>query len=116
MSEFQILHNPRCSKSRQTLTLLNDNGIQPEVIEYLKNPPSAEEVADICEKLGLAPEALVRKKETLFTSLAPADRPSSDQQWLSLMAEHPKLIERPIVIRGQQARIGRPPERVLELL
>lgn len=116
MSEFQILHNPRCSKSRQTLALLEDNGIQPEVIEYLKQPPSVSELAEICEKLDLEPEAIVRKKEDLFKSLELDKQELSRQQWLETLHQHPKLIERPIVIHGQQARIGRPPENVLELL
>lgn len=116
MSEYQILHNPRCSKSRQTLALLNDNGIEPEVIEYLKQTPSATELGAICGKLGVEPEAIVRKKEDLFKSLQLAEQSLSAEQWLEVMAQYPKLIERPIVIRGEHARIGRPPESVLELM
>lgn len=116
MSEFQILHNPRCSKSRQTLALLEENGIQPKVIEYLKQPPSVSELEAICTKLGVEPQAIVRKKETLFKSLELTEQELTRQQWLETLHQHPKLIERPIVIHGNQARIGRPPENVLELV
>lgn len=116
MTEFRILHNPRCSKSRQALALLTDKGIQPEVIEYLKTPPSVAQLDDICTKLAVEPEAIVRKKEDLFKSLGLAGQDLTRQQWLQTLHEHPKLIERPIVIHGGQARIGRPPENVLELV
>lgn len=116
MSEFQILHNPRCSKSRQTLALLEDNGVQPKVIEYLKQPPSVSELEEICTKLGVEPQAIVRKKEALFKSLELVEQELTRQQWLETLHQHPKLIERPIVIHGNHARIGRPPENVLELV
>lgn len=116
MSDYQILHNPRCSKSRQTLALLQDNGIQPEVIEYLKTPLDEAQLDSVCRKLGVEPNSIVRTKETEFKALDLATDQLTRDQWLTILAQHPKLIERPIVIKGEAARIGRPPEQVLELL
>jgi arsenate reductase (glutaredoxin) len=116
MSEFTIYHNPRCSKSRQTLALLQDKGIQPEIIEYLKTPPSPEQLSAVLSKLGYSAEQLLRKKEGVYKELSLAERQLSDEELIAIMCEHPKLIERPIVIRGDQARVGRPPEHVLELM
>ena len=116
MSDYQILHNPRCSKSRQTLALLQAHGIEPEIIEYLKTPLSKEALAILCDKLGVGGESIVRKKEELFKTLDLANQKLTHTQWLAILSEHPKLIERPIVIKGNYARVGRPPENVLELL
>lgn len=116
MSEFVILHNPRCSKSRETLQLLQANDVQPQVIEYLKQPPSTDELRDILRKLGRRPGELIRNKEAVYKELELAQRELSDDELIEIMTQNPKLIERPVVIRGEQARVGRPPEQVLELL
>ena len=116
MSDYQILHNPRCSKSRQTLELLRDNGIEPSIIEYLKNPLTHAELDAICNKLGVEPSAIVRKKEDQFKALQLDEQSLSRQQWLEILSQYPQLIERPIVIRGVQARVRRPPANVLELI
>ncbi|MDK2776092.1 MAG: arsenate reductase (glutaredoxin) [Pseudomonadota bacterium] len=116
MSEIQIYHNPRCSKSRQTLALLNEQGIEPEVIEYLKETPSAAELKAVLKKLGIPARELLRTKEAEYKE-AGLDNPQlSEEQIIAAMLQYPKLIERPIVINGNQARIGRPPEQVLEIL
>lgn len=111
-----IYHNPRCTKSRQTLQLLRDHGIEPQIIEYLKTPPTAAELAGLLKRLKLTPQQIVRRGEAAFCEQKLADRELSDQAWLQLLAEQPSLIERPIVVRGTRAVIGRPPENVLTLL
>lgn len=112
----KIYHNPHCSKSRQTLELLKEQGIEPEIIEYLKTPPSATELNDILEKLGLEPRDLMRKKEAEYKN-AGLDNQSLDRQALiDGMINNPILIERPIVIANDKAAIGRPPENVLAIL
>ncbi|MBL4740847.1 MAG: arsenate reductase (glutaredoxin) [Sneathiella sp.] len=111
-----IYHNPRCSKSRQTLSLLEDNGVTPVIIEYLKTPPSRDELVNILEKLNLSPRDLMRKGEPEFKENNLSDPALSDQQLIDAMLEHPKLIERPIVTANGKARIGRPPESVLEIV
>jgi arsenate reductase len=111
-----IYHNPRCSKSRATLELLEARGVKPKVIEYLKTPPSAAELKAILKKLGLSPRDLVRKGEALYAELGLKDRQLSDDQLITLMVANPILIERPIVVSGGKAAIGRPPEKVLEIL
>ncbi|MFW6050148.1 MAG: arsenate reductase (glutaredoxin) [Myxococcota bacterium] len=116
MSDVTIWHNPRCSKSRQTLGLLEERGIEPEVIEYLENPPSQKELDRVLKLLGLEPRELMRKKEAPYRELGLDDPSVSRQQLLDAMVKHPVLIERPVVIRGNQARVGRPPEKVLEIL
>ena len=115
MSAYTIYHNPRCGKSRATLALLQDNGVEPNVVEYLKTPPSLAELKKIVDQLGLEPEQLVRKSEEIYKSKY-AGKMLSDAQWLAAMVEHPILIERPIVISGKRAVLGRPPENVLSLL
>jgi len=113
---IKIYHNPRCSKSRQTLQLLNDRAIEPEIIEYLKTPPSAEELADLLQKLGMGPRELMRKKEAEYQDSG-ADNPDlSDAQLIELMIANPRLIERPIVTKDGRVAIGRPPEQVLDIL
>lgn len=116
MSEFVILHNPRCSKSRETLQLLQANDVQPQIIEYLKQPPSTDELRDILRKLDRRPGELIRSKEAIYKELELDQRTLSDDELIDMMTQHPKLIERPIVIRGEKARVGRPPQQVLELL
>ncbi|HEX5000587.1 MAG TPA: arsenate reductase (glutaredoxin) [Terriglobia bacterium] len=115
MESVTIYHNPRCGKSRATLALLEDNGVQPRVIEYLKTPPNAGELQEICRKLGIRPVELVRKGEDIYKSEY-AGKTLSDAQWIEVMIRHPILIERPIVVRGSEAVIGRPPDNVLRLI
>ncbi|MCX7097453.1 MAG: arsenate reductase (glutaredoxin) [Methylococcales bacterium] len=112
----KIYHNPRCGKSRQTLQLLNELGIELEVIEYLKTPPTSAELEDILQKLGIEPRDLMRKKETDYKTQN-LDDPALDRQTLiNAMVKHPILIERPIVVTPVKAAIGRPPETVLTIL
>jgi arsenate reductase len=111
-----IYHNPRCSKSRETLQLLKDRGIEPEIVEYLKTPPSPQELEDILRKLGMGPRDLMRKKEAAYEESG-LDNPSLDRKSLiNGMVKHPILIERPIVLANDKAAIGRPPEAVLSIL
>lgn len=111
-----IYHNPRCSKSRQTLEIVKQQSLAIEVIEYLKTPPSSTELQDLLTKLGMTPRQLLRTGEQAYKDLKLATASVSDQQLIETMCQHPKLIERPIVVRGNLAVIGRPPERVRELL
>jgi len=111
-----IYHNPRCSKSRQTLALLEPRGLTPRVVEYLRNPPDRATLAALLRKLGIPARELVRRSEPEFAMLGLGAPGVSDEQLLDALATHPKLIERPIVVVGRQARIGRPPEAVLEIL
>ncbi len=112
-----IYHNPRCSKSRQTLALLQERGCQVEVVEYLKAPPTADELEMFCRRLGLQPLELMRRKEARFRELGLSeDDPRSNREWLEIMAANPILIERPIVIHDSQVALGRPPEKVLKIL
>ncbi|RUO55481.1 arsenate reductase (glutaredoxin) [Pseudidiomarina homiensis] len=116
MSQVSIYHNPRCSKSRQTLALLQEQGIEPQVIEYLKDTPDVAQLKDLLSKLGfVSARELMRSKEDVFKELELKNE-DDEEKLLAAMAEHPKLIERPIVVKGQQARLGRPPEAVLEIL
>jgi arsenate reductase len=110
-----IYHNPQCSKSRATLALLEGRGIRPRIVEYLTSPPSAAELTQIVSKLGIRPEALVRKGEDVFKAKY-AGRSLTDAEWIEAMVRDPILIERPIVVAGDKAAIGRPPEAVLGLL
>ncbi|MCA9077444.1 MAG: arsenate reductase (glutaredoxin) [Planctomycetaceae bacterium] len=112
----RIYHNPRCSKSRQTLKLIEDAGIEPEIIDYLKSPPSVEELEQIVSKLKLEPQELMRKGEAIYKELGLAERDLSRQEALQLLHDYPKLIERPIVMKGARAVLGRPPENVSKLL
>lgn len=111
-----IYHNPRCAKSRQTLTLLEEKGVSPGIVEYLKTPPSAAELKTILKMLGLRPRDLMRKGEPLYAELGLKDRDLDDDALIALMVTNPILIERPIVVSGGKAAIGRPPEAVLEIL
>jgi arsenate reductase len=114
MSEITIWHNNRCTKSRQTLGLLTERGIEPEVVTYLEDPPSRAEIERVVGLLGGDPRVLVRRGEPEYAELGLAD--ADDATVLAALAEHPRLIERPVVIRGGRAVIGRPPENVLDLL
>lgn len=111
-----MLHNPRCSKSRAMLALLKDRGVEPEIVEYLETPPSAEEFKAILEKLGVGPRDVIRKGEKVYKQLELDDAALSDTALITAMVEHPILIERPIVVNGDKAAVGRPPENVLEIL
>lgn len=111
-----IYHNPRCSKSRETLQLIEARGLEPKIVEYLKTPPSAAELKAILKKLGLKPQDIVRKSESLYAELGLKDRTLDDEALIALLVKHPILIERPIVVAGGRAAIGRPPEKVLEIL
>lgn len=113
---IKIYHNPRCSKSRQTLALIEESGNKPQVIEYLKTPPSAEELDSILKMLNREPQELMRKGESIYRELNLAEQQLTHEESIAVMIEHPKLIERPIVVKGQQAVLGRPPENVNELL
>ena len=116
MSIPTIYHNPRCSKSRQTLELITENGHEPEVIEYLKTPPDAKTIKNLLKQLGITPRELIRTKEAVFDELKLGGVELTDEQLINAMVENPILIERPIVVRGNKARMGRPPEQVLEIL
>lgn len=113
---LQIYHNPRCSKSRQTLELLQENGHAPDIVEYLKTPPTAGELEAVLKKLGKAPREVMRKGEAVFKELNLGDDSLTDAQLIDAMVANPILIERPIVITTSKAAIGRPPERVLDIL
>ena len=116
MSQFTIFHNPRCSKSRQTLALLQANGIEPEIRLYLDHPPSPKELTLLLKQLGMNAPDLLRKGEAVYKELNLKNSPLSEDQLIKTMCEHPKLIERPIVIHSNKAVVGRPPENVLELI
>ncbi|MGD9537291.1 MAG: arsenate reductase (glutaredoxin) [Alphaproteobacteria bacterium] len=111
-----IYHNPRCGKSRATLELLRERGIEPQVVEYLKTPPGAKQLGEIIDKLGIEPRALLRKGEAAYKEAGLDDPKLSRTRLIAAMVEHPILIERPIVVKGNKARIGRPPEAVLAIL
>ena len=114
-SQVTIYHNPRCSKSREALTLLQQHGVEPKIIEYLKTPPSVTELRGLLRALGMKPADLVRTGEEVFKTEF-KQRILSDAEWIGALVEHPILIERPIVVVGGKAVVGRPPEKVLELL
>jgi arsenate reductase (glutaredoxin) len=116
MPAITIYHNPRCSKSRQALQLLQDNHLEPEVIEYLKNPPSAKEMTEILKSLNLHPRDLMRKQEEIYKTLQLDNPKLTNQQLITALVTYPILIDRPIIIRQNKAIIARPPEKVLEIL
>ena len=111
-----IYHNPRCSKSRQTLQLLEENAVSATVVEYLKTPPDVDTLTGLLDMLGLEPRDLMRKKEAEYKASGADDTSLSRDRLIELMVEYPKLIERPIVVSDGRAAIGRPPEKVLEIL
>lgn len=112
---MKIYHNPRCGKSRQTLQLIEEAGIQPEIIQYIKEPVTVEELKGVLKKLGMKPQELLRTKEAIFKEQFKG-KELSDDEWIAAMIEYPKLMERPIVVKGDKAVLGRPPENVEELL
>ncbi|AHL74878.1 arsenate reductase [Stutzerimonas stutzeri] len=116
MTELTLYHNPRCSKSRGALELLEQRGLNPTVIRYLETPPSATELKQILARLGIGPRQLLRSGEEEYQSLNLADPTLTDSQIIEAMVAHPKLIERPILVAGDVAVVGRPPEKVLEIL
>jgi arsenate reductase (glutaredoxin) len=111
---FTIYHNPRCGKSRAALALLEERGVEPHIVEYLKTPPTAAELKAIIGKLGIKAEQLIRKNEEVYRT-SYAGKTLSDSEWVEAMRAHPILIERPIVIKGSRAVLGRPPENVSQL-
>ena len=111
-----IYHNPRCSKSRQTLALLEERGTEVEIVEYLKTPPSAAQLSAILSMLGLSPRDLMRTKEAAYAESGLGDPSLSNDDLIAAMVANPILIERPIVINGDRAALGRPPESVLDIL
>lgn len=116
MKKVTIWHNPRCSKSRETLALLQSRDIEPEIVEYLKTPPSIEEIERALQLLNLKPEDLIRKSEEAYLQ-SHLDRPDvTRNRLMQAMHEYPILIQRPVVFANGKARIGRPPESVLEIL
>ena len=111
-----IYHNPRCSKSRQTLSLIHEQGVQPKIIEYLNQPPTKAQLKTILAQLGITPRELIRKKEAEYKQYHLDNPELTDDQLIEAMIQHPKLLERPIVVNGAKAALGRPPENVLEIL
>ena len=116
MSQVTIWHNPKCSKSRQTLQLLRDQGVEPEVYEYLKANPGEAEIKELLGQLGISARQLLRTKEAEYKELDLKNPAKSEEDLIQAMAQHPRLIERPIYLREGRAALGRPPEQVLELL
>lgn len=114
--ELQLYHNPRCSKSRQALALLEERGYTPEIIEYLKTPPDLETLKQLLARLQLKPRGILRKKEKEYSELGLDDETLTDDQILQAIIKAPKLLERPILVRGDRAAIGRPTENLLPLL
>ena len=113
---MQIYHNPRCRKSRETLQLIQEAGVEPEVVEYLNNPPSASELDAILKKLKLEPQEIMRSGEQIYKDLKLKNRDLTREEAVQILVTNPKLIERPIVVKGRQAILGRPPENVKSLL
>src|SRR5690242_6376179 len=111
-----IYHNPRCSKSRQTLELITAKGLKPRIVEYLKTPPTAKELDEILKKLGLEPEQIVRPKEEVYENLGLKGKKLTRAEWIDVLVKNPVLIERPIVVNEGRAVLGRPPESVLKVI
>ena len=116
MADITIYHNPRCSKSRQTLELLQENNISPEIILYLENPPTKSDLKSLLGKLGMTARQLLRSSEDAYKSQGLANKSLTDDQLLDAMLAEPKLIQRPIVVNGDKAALGRPPENVLDII
>lgn len=116
MATVTLYHNPRCSKSRQTLELLRENGIEPEIILYLETPPSTAELKILLNKLGLGPRDILRTGEEAYKALNLSDTGLSDADLIEAIVSHPKLLQRPIAVHCERAVIGRPPENVLALV
>ena len=115
MSNVTIWHNPRCGKSRQGLALLEENGIEADIVKYLETTPSADEIKAVLKKLGISARELMRTKEAIYKELG-LKEVNDEERLIQAMAENPKLIERPVVIMGDKAVIGRPPEKIVELV
>ncbi len=111
----QIWHNPRCSKSRAGVKYLEDKGVEFEIVKYLDNPPSVKEIAEVLRKLGMGARELMRTKEAIYRELGLKNE-HDEQKLVEAMAAHPRLIERPVVINGDKAVVGRPAERIAEVL
>jgi arsenate reductase len=111
----KIYHNPRCRKSRETLEIIRQAGHDPEIIEYLKNPPSSEDLKGLLEKMGKRPEEIIRKGEEVYKADYKG-KSLSDEEWIMVLAENPKLIERPIVVNDDKVVLARPPENVRSIL
>lgn len=116
MGKITIYHNPRCSKSRQTLALLEEHGVQPEIVLYLEKPPNAKTLKDLVDKLGITPRQLLRTSEAEYKDMKLANKDLSDKALIDAMVKAPILIERPIVVKGDKAVLGRPPENVLSMI
>ncbi|KAA3631628.1 MAG: arsenate reductase (glutaredoxin) [Bacteroidetes bacterium] len=112
---MKIYHNPRCRKSRETLSILEENGIKPDIILYLNDTPSKQELKGVLEKLGMRASEIIRKGEQIYKDNFKG-KDLSEDEWLNALVEYPKLIERPIVVKGEKAVLGRPPQNVLELI
>ena len=112
---IKIYHNPRCRKSRETLELIREAGHEPEIIEYLQNPPTESELKELLERMDKEPLEIIRKSEEIFKSKYKG-KTFPDSEWIKIMVENPKLIERPIVVKGKQVILGRPPENVKDIL
>jgi arsenate reductase len=116
MTDLKIYHNPRCSKSRQTLALIEEKGLTPTIIRYLESPPDTAEISDLLMKLGISARALLRKGEQDYKDQNLKNTQLSEAELIDAMATYPKLIERPIVVKNNKAILGRPPENVLDLI
>lgn len=116
VTSWKIYYNPKCGTCRKVLEILESKGIKPEVVEYLKNPPTANELDTILVIAGLEPEQIVRKKEELYSKMNLDNKKLSRSEWLKILTDNPILIERPIVVTGSKAIIARPPEKVLSIL
>ncbi len=116
MSDVRIFHNPKCSKCRLTMEILNDKGVDTNVIEYLKTPPNSDELTEILDLLGIEPRELMRKHEAPYNENKLDNPELTREQLIQAMIDHPILIERPIIINGKKATIGRPPEKVFDIL
>lgn len=113
---MRIYHNPQCSKSRQTLDLIRQAGVEPEIIEYMSQPPDADELSEVLELLGLEPRELMRSGERVYSELGLGQLQISRSEEIGIMIANPQLIERPIVVDGRRAVLGRPPANVRDLL
>lgn len=116
MEAIKIYHNPNCSKSRASLALLEENDIKPEIIYYLETPPTSDELKQLLQKLNMGIRDILRKSEDEYDELGLDDESLSDEIIFEFVVEHPKLLQRPIVVKGDRAIIGRPPENVLSLI
>ncbi len=114
--DVRIFHNPKCSKCRLTMEILNDKGVNTSVIEYLKTPPNSDELTEILDLLGIEPRELMRKHEAPYKENNLDNPELTRDQLIQAMIDHPILIERPIIINGKKATIGRPPEKVFDIL